>query len=542
MTRTVTDLRSPVSGLLAGLAVAWLCLSGAHAAAPARFDIDRAPLWIVADTLACRTPVPTTWNRNQSYIDGRWLRPLDDLLALRTGHPAADLNAVDEVPASSWYTPRREPPRITSPEMRRFVEGMDGSSMRHGAPLEVLEARLQGPEPYLLVREGAGARFWIEFDDPGAPELKIAAACIASRLLAAAGYNVFLYSIDVVSPDELALAADAREIGEFGGHAALARSDLESFLARRMGSGNLVKVAAAAVPDGTLLGGFRERGVRPGDPNDRIPHEDRRSLRGLRVLAAWLDYSGIREDRTLDIHETAGGYVRHYLRTFSSALGNGRITGSADPEIPVVVRVAEAFSSRRCDLLQWQPTDPWAPFAAAQWADLAWGVRCLLSIPEEEVRGAVAAGVYGDQEVEAYIAGTLLERRERIARAWLGRFHGIGGCNTREVSAGRWALECSDLALLSGLRQPEDVYCGMTLRLPDTGEVLGLQSRAGDHLAFDLTSFIPPRWLHRHDPRRYAIAELQAWEYTGHALAGRMRVHLYFDRDSGPRVVGIERD
>jgi len=41
--------------------------------------------------------------------------------------------------------------------------------------------------------------------------------------------------------------------------------------------------------EGKPIGGPPFTGTRPDDPNDRIPHEQRRDLRGLASIFAWLD-------------------------------------------------------------------------------------------------------------------------------------------------------------------------------------------------------------------------------------------------------------
>jgi hypothetical protein len=52
---------------------------------------------------------------------------------------------------------------------------------------------------------------------------------------------------------------------------------------------------------------------------------------------------------------------------------------------------------------------------------------------------------------------------------------------------------------------------------------------------------MPPDWLHRHDPRRYACVAIRSFDQDGRELRGEAMVHIYFDPASGPRVVGVER-
>lgn len=514
---------TPARGAAVAVLLGALLAASAPALASGRFDLQGEPVTIVDDTTRIAPPAVQAWSRYPAYLDDQFLQPVDRLLGLRGVGRALDLNRLDEVPASTWFTPH---PGIPAPVR------LDGS-----APLEVLDARLEGPDPFLVVRDARGHRSWLDFDMPGAPERRTAAAVVSARLLHAAGFPVLDCDIQLIARGALALAPGAGRTGEYWSQGTLRPEDLERFLARVAAADGTIRVAASRLPIGIAIGSFRERGVRHDDPNDRIPHERRRSLRGLAVLAAWLDYTTFREDRTLDVYLQPQGYVRHYIRGLARTLG----AGPREPQ----ERTPEGFAALAdpdFDPRTWAPLDPCAFFQAGQWGDALWGVQRLLAITPAQIQAAVAAGRLSDAEQAELLTGALIERRERIARGWLDAINGADRFLVRETTRGRWTLECEETGVCAGLRQGEDVTLVMTMTLPDAGETWGRQSRGGTAARFDLVPFLPPAWWHRLDPRRYAIAEVTASDYRGRALEGTARVHLYFDRDSGPRIVGVERD
>jgi len=528
------------------LALAWPLLPAA--AEDVRFDVDQPPIWDVTDRRPVPAPSPSDENEVARFVDVYWFRPLDDLLAIRPTFPALDVNALDEVPASTWYLPGKtgSPAHLAgSRAIRAPITPTPVGGLERGGPWTVLEGSLESELPYLILSDPTGARLRVDFDEPGTPELRTAATVISSRLLDAAGYDVSPAEIAALGRDDLALAGGALEILAHGGHAALRAEGLDRFFAARSPAGEAgegparVRVAVAPLPAGILLGGFPAHGVRADDPNDLIAHQARRSLRGLAILAAWLDHARIREDRTCDVYLQPENYVRHTLTGLGLTLGNARARMAGGP---VGFSGLHAFHPRLLDPLAWKPDQPYEPFAAMQWADALWGTRLLLSFTDDEIATAVAAGRYSDPQVADYVAGALRERRDRIGRAWCARVNASDRFAVGSPSAGRWTLEFADLGVRAGLRQPEDVVYLMTMRVAETGEALGYQSRGGERLQFDITAFAPGEWMHRLDPGRYLIAEILGWNYRGGALLGRTRVHLYFDRSSGPRVVGIVRD
>jgi hypothetical protein len=66
---------------------------------------------------------------------------------------------------------------------------------------------------------------------------------------------------------------------------------------------------------GITLGPFLYYGTRTDDPNDIVPHEDSRDLRGLYVFAAWLNHYDTTALNTLDtlVEENGVPFIRHNL-------------------------------------------------------------------------------------------------------------------------------------------------------------------------------------------------------------------------------------
>ena len=78
---------------------------------------------------------------------------------------------------------------------------------------------------------------------------------------------------------------------------------------------------------GRVIGGFRFYDTRSDDPNDVIPHEHRRELRGYGTFAAWLNHVDSKSINTLDtvVEQDGRQVVRHHLLDFGSAIGSAGV-------------------------------------------------------------------------------------------------------------------------------------------------------------------------------------------------------------------------
>jgi hypothetical protein len=148
---------------------------------------------------------------------------------------------------------------------------------------------------------------------------------ICARLFHAAGYNVPDDAVVTFRREDL-LLGEGVKISAGATKRDMTAEDLDAILARvdQASPGEYLAIASRFL-DGTPLGPFDYKGRRRDDPNDRIDHEHRRELRGLRLFAAWLNHFDSKQQNSLDmlVEEDGRRFVRHHLIDFASTLGSG---------------------------------------------------------------------------------------------------------------------------------------------------------------------------------------------------------------------------
>ncbi len=87
------------------------------------------------------------------------------------------------------------------------------------------------------------------------------------------------------------------------------------------------RVILSKTTPGRPVGRIAFHGTRADDPNDIVPHEHRRELRGYFVFAAWLNHVDAKGINSLSSLVTANGrsFIRHHLLDFGSALGSAAV-------------------------------------------------------------------------------------------------------------------------------------------------------------------------------------------------------------------------
>ncbi|MCU1282535.1 MAG: hypothetical protein JWM53_6081, partial [bacterium] len=447
---------------LAVVAAAAACLVAcAH---PARFA-DRAILWRDPDD----APVPMPSGRRLAAAGRLWpgadnaiFRPADRLLSVDYGLEAINVNALDEVPSSSWYEdPRRDPenpaapPRALSAE--EFARGV--RTEEPAQPPFVIASTLEGGSAAgFVVEDARGRRFALKLDPEANPRLVTGADAVATRLAWASGWRVPADDILDVARDQLRVAPGATKSGRYGRPEPLAEGNVDALLRRcaRNPDGRYRAVASRWVP-GHILGPMSWLGRDKSDGNDRYAHENRRDLRGFGVWAAWVDDVDVIENNTLDTYvgEPGRGHVVHYQLDVGGSFGGfsaaplhywmgdqsyfqaGRIFGAFLTLGVVPFRWEDqrwqrrrralveqypefgGYSAQHFDPRAWRPIVDIPAFARQTRRDRYWGAKRVAAFSREELAAAVATGGYRPAAA-SYLADALWGRRIRIARDAFG--------------------------------------------------------------------------------------------------------------------------
>jgi hypothetical protein len=195
--------------------------------------------------------------------------------------------------------------------------------------LRIIKGKRQGATPGFEVVDARGQKYLLKLDPAGRPGLLTAPEMVGQRVFHAAGYNVPGSFLVDLRPDQ-DLQLDPRATFRLYGvqKRPLDRARVRSILAgaARAPDGRLRAVAVPWLP-GDIVGGFDMIGRRRDDPNDRIPHQHRRSLRASWFLFAWifcLDPSAI---NTVDsyVEEQGRRFIRHYFIDFGASLGGATL-------------------------------------------------------------------------------------------------------------------------------------------------------------------------------------------------------------------------
>jgi hypothetical protein len=564
-----------------------LALVSGCGTAPRRFALQD-PLWQDPDRNSLEhTPDERFIGNWADAADKTAFRPLSQLFYFPLPGESVNVNSLDEVPNSSWFTNRIGLFDMTPEEVAWGNCEIARPDPERG-PWLVTRAKTQGMNPGFFVKMPNGKTYLLKFDGSTKPTRATAADVIGSKIYHAVGYNAPCNDIVYFRREILKIAEDAVAVDEVGDKRPLTEEDVEKVLAAAFRRKNgEIRAAASLFLSGKPLGPFENVGTRGDDPNDVIPHEDRREIRANRLLAAWLNHFDSRSANSLDMlaEENGRKFVKHYMIDFGDCFGGGasdpalgRLIGHAhyfdpgyifldfislglihrpweDAEVNPGAEIFGYYQWENFTPSKWRGIYPNPAFSRMTYRDALWMVRIITRFTDEHIRALVETAQLENPRYVEHLERSLIERRDRIAREYLTRYVSLDRFQLIRREAGNPAqsLCFEDLAIShAGVDHRQVVYKIRFMAGSDLDKQLGwLQFQPdpdhpaascillpiGDRRPHDLA----PDGAPDNHPLRYGVMHIDVFRKPS-LPPTRIAVHFY---DRGPEngyvIVGIER-
>jgi hypothetical protein len=367
---------------------------------------------------------------------------------------AVNVNSVDEVPDSSWFTNRIGRRAMTIEEIARGPNQLNITSI-DGWP--VVQEKSSGITAGYRINDPSDQSvqprlFQVKLDPPSNPGMASSAELVGAAIYHALGYNVVQGYIVEVDPRRIVISPTATTVDMSGQKRPLTRKDIDRLLARgaRLPNGKYLATLSRFADGDRSTGYFKYYGTRPDDPNDIHPHEHRRELRANRVFSAWLNHDDSRGINSLDMIDGPEGrkYIRHYMFDFGSIMGSGSTVAQNPragneyilewaPALKTLAtfglyvrpwirtnywegsRAVGRFEGDAFDPMTWRPEYPNPAFDNMRADDAFWAARLVARFSDDVIRAVVAKGRYTEPGAAEHIATTLIKRRDKVVRAWL---------------------------------------------------------------------------------------------------------------------------
>jgi hypothetical protein len=486
-------------------------------------------------------------------------------------NPTAD----DDVVNSSWFTHRNGARRMTAAEVARGpVEGVPPDT---GGSWTVIGAKVRGITPGYLIRDARGGRYMVKFDPPGYDELMTAAEVITSHLFYAAGYDVPAVYVVELDPDKVRAGESLAFEDRLGRVHPISDEDLHGMLGglATRANGRIRAVASQIIPGG--IGPFSYEGTRSDDPADTIPHQHLRELRGMYVIAAWLNHLDAKQQNSLDIVVEEDGElkVRHCLIDFGSSLGSagiapntprdgvehdfdlgeviarwltagiytGRWEGySHEPDYPSI----GFYSTDLFDPGAWKSNYSNPAFEHLTVRDGYWGAKLVASFDEEQIRAAVATGRLSDPAAAAALTQAIIGRRDLTVEYWYSKVTPLEDPSVTG-SPGAPVFEFRDLAVAEDVVPASGRRYEMHFEFPAAGTEVEAVIDPPISDSGDGELELPPLptssdfWESLRDrpvKDRLAKLEIRAIPQAGSPRPRSVRIYLLPTRRTGYRIVG----
>jgi hypothetical protein len=531
------------------LSITAICGFGAASAKSPRFYRD--------DPIAREPDVQDAGNAAPSYLDLMYDLSYN-LFALPrhkpTGLRAQNVNTIDEVPDSSWFTNRIGTRELTIDEI---VRGPNVGAPPDPSRWVIWRQKTSGSHPGITARDANGVTWFLEFDPPYYPGAATAAAVMATKIYWALGYNQVESFLTTFDPKRVVIDSEATFIRPNGKRTPITRSDIEELLdhTARRPDGSYRVFAGRLIP-GTIIGNFRYQGTRPDDPNDLVPHEHRRELRSLGVFGPWTNVTDFKSENTLDtlLPENGHAVVKHYLQDVGSSFGmsNDIYTWDVSWEYfyhgPTTVKRFASFGfalspwqtvkytegpeigkleGDRFEPREWRGHTPNAALMEMRDDDAFWAARRVAAFSDDMIRAIVHTGEFNDPAAEKAIGDIMIKRRDKIVRTYLPAVNPIV---TPRLENDRLTFE--NAAVAAGVADRPEGYIASWFHFDNTTGAVrpiastssptttiaapaGVPTTTGSFVAVDLSANCRdnPGWLR--PVRAYFRLDADGWKLVG---------------------------
>jgi hypothetical protein len=475
-----------------------------------------------------------------------------------SGKRAQNINTVDEVPDSSWFTNRIGTRPITAEELTR------GPIV--GAPPDpskwvLIREKTSGAHPGFTARDAKGETWFLEFDPPYFAEGATSVVAISTKIFWALGYNQVESFLTTFDPKNASIEKTATLRRPSGKRTPFTKDDMNAILEQvaKNKDGSYRVVAGRLLP-GKILGEFRYDGTRPDDPNDIVPHEHRRELRALRVFGAWTNLTDLKAANTLDTLLTVDGRTRvhHYLQDVGSTFGLNNDLHEWDlgyehfyqgdktmrrlvsfgfalspwqtvdyEEYPSIGKIeGDEFDPRL-----WRPQTPTTAYMELRDDDAFWAARRVAAFTDDLIRAAVHTGQFSNPMAEKHLVDVVIKRRDKIKSIYLTAINPV--VDPKLDASGR--LTFANAAVDNGVAKGTTAYRASWARFDNaTGNAQAISETQSTTTSMQAPNGLPTA------AGSFIQVDISAENSTYPTWKRPIRTH--FRRDpNGWKLVGLER-
>jgi hypothetical protein len=371
----------------------------------------------------------------------------------------------------------------------------------------------------------------------------------------------------VFRTEDLILNEESEFENAVGKRRTMTRNDLSVAMdmIHRREDGTIRAMASHFIP-GSPKGYFPYWGTRKDDPNDIIPHELRRELRGFQVIASWFNHVDVKEINTYDTYVSKGErrFIKHYFMDFGSTMGSGDFIngpcrvgyeyifdGAAmgktllslghweRPWEPCRIVHPEVgwFEADLFDPATWKANYPNLAFVEMDTSDGYWGAKIVTAFDDDLVGILAEAGEYSRPEVTRYVEETFVRRRNKIGTYWLDL---VTPLETMVLDATHrpWTLRFNDIAVERGYAAADKrVYQYEVKDAANLIRLNGGQSRNVGFIELEPVADIQLAPTDQWGRTPLAVVEIRS-NRRGGELALPVRVIIGFEDGNDPRVLG----